>query len=146
MHPDERKFLDRLPVLLELQLRSCTREFVKKVTKLKIGFTPKIEELPEQNFSSDCPKEEPTIGEPCSLPSDVGPCSYGLECCCGECHPRYIFGRISPFDCQDVHFQVMQLLSIPAESALQKKPKISPPASKQNASTVSGKDSTQTLV
>jgi len=35
-----------------------------------------------------CPEKEPMIGEPCSLPSDVGPCSYGSECCCGECHPR----------------------------------------------------------
>merc|ERR1719234_1272616 len=35
-----------------------------------------------------CPKKEPIMGSPCSVPEDVT-CTYGSECCCGECHPSF---------------------------------------------------------
>jgi len=36
----------------------------------------------------DCPKKEPRMGSPCSVPEDVT-CTYGRECCCGKCHPSF---------------------------------------------------------
>ena len=91
------------------------------MTECKIGFIPKIRKCQNRHFSSVCPEKEPMIGEPCSLPSDVGPCSYGSECCCGECHPRSILDksrclRMGSFflisNCQEAYFQLMLLLSI----------------------------------
>jgi len=35
-----------------------------------------------------CPKKEPTMGSPCSVPEGVS-CTYGSECCCGKCHPSF---------------------------------------------------------
>jgi len=34
----------------------------------------------------ECPVEEPELGSPCAHPAGEQ-CSYGQECCCGECHP-----------------------------------------------------------
>ena len=82
--------------------------------------TKKKRKCQNRHFSSVCPEKEPMIGEPCSLPSDVGPCSYGSECCCGECHPRSILDKslclrmLSFFlisNCQEAYFQLMLLLS-----------------------------------
>merc|ERR1712018_560562 len=36
---------------------------------------------------AECPAEQPEFGSACSLPEGVQ-CSYGEECCCGECHPN----------------------------------------------------------
>merc|ERR1712130_568884 len=41
-----------------------------------------------------CPLEEPRIGTPCTLPPSSR-CSYGEECCCGECSPSLV---LSCFD------------------------------------------------
>jgi len=37
-----------------------------------------------------CPTEQPKFGSPCSLPPSLQ-CSYGKECCCGQCHPSMEF-------------------------------------------------------
>ena len=102
-------------ILTKKKIRKC-----QKVTECKIGFIPKLRKCQNRHFSSVCPEKEPMIGEPCSLPSDVGPCSYGSECCCGECHPRSILDKslclrmLSFFlisNCQEAYFQLMLLLS-----------------------------------
>jgi predicted nucleic acid-binding Zn-ribbon protein len=36
-----------------------------------------------------CPLEQPSIGTPCSLPPGLE-CTYGEECCCGECSPSLV--------------------------------------------------------
>ena len=41
-------------------------------------------------FSTECPTEQPEFGSACSLPQ-FAKCSYGEECCCGQCHPRFIW-------------------------------------------------------
>ena len=91
------------------------------MTECKIGFIPKIRKCQNRHFSSVCPEKEPMIGEPCSLPSDVGPCSYGSECCCGECHPRSILDksrclRMGSFflisNCQDAYIRRKQNLNL----------------------------------
>merc|ERR1719234_902849 len=35
-----------------------------------------------------CPKKQPGLGSPCSVPESES-CSYGSECCCGKCHPSF---------------------------------------------------------
>merc|ERR1711963_108220 len=39
--------------------------------------------------SSECPVERPDFGSTCSLPNNVQ-CTYGEECCCGQCHPSMV--------------------------------------------------------
>ena len=43
-----------------------------------------------KTVSGTCPTEQPEFGSSCSLP-DLTQCSYGEECCCGKCHPRWAF-------------------------------------------------------
>ena len=43
-------------------------------------------------FSTECPTEQPEFGSACSLPQ-FAKCSYGEECCCGQCHPRFIWTK-----------------------------------------------------
>ena len=38
--------------------------------------------------TSMCPIEQPMSGSSCPLPEGTQ-CSYGEECCCGECHTRW---------------------------------------------------------
>ena len=37
-----------------------------------------------------CPPEQPRIGTPCSLSPGFDSCTYGEECCCGECSPSLV--------------------------------------------------------
>jgi len=39
--------------------------------------------------NTDCPKNKPALGSPCSVPASER-CSYGSECCCGKCHPSFV--------------------------------------------------------
>ena len=39
------------------------------------------------SFSTECPIEWPDFGSSCS-PTQNFKCTYGEECCCGQCHPR----------------------------------------------------------
>ena len=36
---------------------------------------------------TECPADKPNVGSPCS---QITECSYGEECCCGQCHPRWV--------------------------------------------------------
>ena len=44
-------------------------------------------------FSSGCPSEQPQFGSSCSISGETQ-CSYGEECCCDQCHPRYVCHEI----------------------------------------------------
>merc|ERR1711963_51230 len=52
-------------------------------TTLAAGKVPASQQLVSKEENS-CPKEQPGLGTSCSVPDDLE-CTYGEECCCGEC-------------------------------------------------------------
>jgi len=43
----------------------------------------------DEGNKNGCPKKQPRVGNPCSVPGSER-CSYGSECCCGRCHPSFV--------------------------------------------------------